>query len=661
MQLNFYKVIPTIPRPLLHLLPLALLMLILFSLPAYPFQNKLLLTSDTIYPAPCYLTFFKEEKEILTIAEVMKIPTENFKPIPDCSPNFGIDEKGYWFRLEIRNENPEIKEWWAEIDLNTLDKINFFLVDSSGHSIEKFAGNLFPVTMKDTRHRNPLFRMKLEHGKEYTLFIRAASTTFVGFPLMILPLSRLHEKDLTYQMFFGIFYGIIFIMIIYNLILYFYIKDRSFIYYVLYMVGMTVNFLCINGYFTLLPIPFSEYFNYHVFNLDVCFITFSACLFTKAFLNTRLNSPIAHKILNVLQFLCLFLMVCEFIFPKQYLVPITNLVTLLTIFIATGISIHIWKKGYTPAGYYLLAFSTLFIAVIAIILTNFGLMPLNWLTLNGMQIASALESVLLSFALGYRINVLKKSKEDFQEKLITQLQVNEKIKDEVNRNLENMVQQRTSALEATNKILSDQKRIIQQKNTDITDSINYAHHIQKAILPETDVLEKYFAESFIYYQPKAIVSGDFYWFSQLNVNGQNRFIISVGDCTGHGVPGALMSMIGNTLLNEIIVTNKVVNPSQILMELNNSIKKILKQEITFTSAKDGMDISVCSFSMDRASLKTTFMSLSGEGRERNKNWILTRVTLFIFFQTDTVINLDLIKIILQKNQKNSPKKDSGIC
>ncbi len=144
----------------------------------------------------------------------------------------------------------------------------------------------------------------------------------------------------------------------------------------------------------------------------------------------------------------------------------------------------------------------------------------------------------------------------------------------------------------TYKQIENQKLLIEQKSEDIRASIRYAQTIQSAVLPEKDMIDSFF-ESFIVYKPKDIVSGDFYWFADIfdeKINAECYFI-AVVDCTGHGVPGAFMSLIGNRLLNAIVIEHKIVNPVEILELLDVGIKSSLKQEQT--DIHDGMDICLC--------------------------------------------------------------------
>jgi serine phosphatase RsbU (regulator of sigma subunit) len=141
--------------------------------------------------------------------------------------------------------------------------------------------------------------------------------------------------------------------------------------------------------------------------------------------------------------------------------------------------------------------------------------------------------------------------------------------------------------------------IIEEKNKNITDSIMYARRIQTAILPSREVIMRALPETFILYKPKDIVSGDFYFFTETG----GKLIIAAADCTGHGVPGAFMSMIGNSLLNQIIKEKGITEPAGILTLLHEGVSNSLNQNRT-TEANDGMDIALCC--IDRARRKIEF-------------------------------------------------------
>jgi serine phosphatase RsbU (regulator of sigma subunit) len=139
---------------------------------------------------------------------------------------------------------------------------------------------------------------------------------------------------------------------------------------------------------------------------------------------------------------------------------------------------------------------------------------------------------------------------------------------------------------------------IQNKNKKITESINYAKRIQNSILPNTKVINRALPDSFILYKPRDVVSGDFPWYIQIK---EDIFIAAV-DCTGHGVPGALLSLIGYFLLNDIVRSRKVTEPGKILDLLDEGVTSTLRQDEDSTT-KDGMDIALCKINLDSGEIE----------------------------------------------------------
>jgi predicted ATPase/serine phosphatase RsbU (regulator of sigma subunit)/tRNA A-37 threonylcarbamoyl transferase component Bud32 len=165
-----------------------------------------------------------------------------------------------------------------------------------------------------------------------------------------------------------------------------------------------------------------------------------------------------------------------------------------------------------------------------------------------------------------------------------------------NQTLEEAVKDRTSDLRAVNESLQRKNhqlqqatKIIEEKSNDITKSILYAQKIQAAMLPQAEKIAEILPDYFILFRPKEIVSGDFYWCNTID----GKVFLIVGDCTGHGVPGAFLSTIGHMLLNKIILEKRILNPSLILAALHEEIKIALGQQGKTRQANDGMDIAIC--------------------------------------------------------------------
>ncbi len=150
-------------------------------------------------------------------------------------------------------------------------------------------------------------------------------------------------------------------------------------------------------------------------------------------------------------------------------------------------------------------------------------------------------------------------------------------------------QKLNTVLSAANNELTQKNVLIEKQKEKIIASINYAQLIQQSILMEESEIQKHLPDSFVYFQPKDIVSGDFYWFSKID----DKIIIAAIDCTGHGVPGAFMSMIGNTLLNQIVNEKHICKPSEILRHLNLGVYEALHQQKDGALSEDGMDTALC--------------------------------------------------------------------
>lgn len=198
---------------------------------------------------------------------------------------------------------------------------------------------------------------------------------------------------------------------------------------------------------------------------------------------------------------------------------------------------------------------------------------------------------LLVYAyLQLRIGYLKRAKDALTLRVKERTQEIEKQKQEIEAQRDEIEAQRDQ-LEERSASLEIVLEEISKKNTQITSSINYAKRIQEAILPETDKIKRAFKDSFIIYMPRDIVSGDFYWFTSY----QDKDFIAVVDCTGHGVPGAFMSMIGSSLLNQTINEKGITSPSEILDYVNKGVINALKQTEAEARNRDGMDMCLCVF------------------------------------------------------------------
>jgi serine phosphatase RsbU (regulator of sigma subunit) len=195
--------------------------------------------------------------------------------------------------------------------------------------------------------------------------------------------------------------------------------------------------------------------------------------------------------------------------------------------------------------------------------------PPWWLSLAFLFAVGVLLVLVVALIIRWRVRKLKRDKALLEEK----------------------VRERTAEIQRQKDEISDQKK-------EIMDSIHYARRIQKAVLPSDRKAEQDLPEHFILFLPRDIVSGDFYWISTV----ENRTVIAAADCTGHGVPGAFMSMLGVSFLNEIVNKSRHLNAGRILDHLRDYVKETLSQKEE-GSTRDGMDIALCIFDRARMTLQ----------------------------------------------------------
>lgn len=216
---------------------------------------------------------------------------------------------------------------------------------------------------------------------------------------------------------------------------------------------------------------------------------------------------------------------------------------------------------------------------------------MSWyFTLIGMILATV--TAISRITIRKKNFLLEKQKKEIQDKNVEL----EQQKEEIQAQAENLLEA-NEEITAQNNEITAQKDLITKQHEDLTSSIRYARIIQTAMMSTQDFIKTKLPDSFVLLMPKDIVSGDFYWFTEKN----NYQFLAAVDCTGHGVPGAFMSMVGNQLLNHIILEMGIIETDLILQEMNTGIKKFLKHDETH--ARDGMDMTICRIDPEKKELE----------------------------------------------------------
>jgi len=258
-----------------------------------------------------------------------------------------------------------------------------------------------------------------------------------------------------------------------------------------------------------------------------------------------------------------------------------------------------------------------------------------------------IENIIQGFIVGGQDYVTKPfNSEELLARVQTHLELKQR-REEIARYAEKLLHLNTE-LELLNHKLNEQKISIEQKNKDITDSLDYAKVIQTSLLRPIDKLNTVFSDSFVFYKAKDIVSGDFYFYEIFD----NEIIVAVADCTGHGVPGALLAMLGTSLLNQIVTHDKIKAPNEIISQLNKEFNFALSKRSTAKTMNDGMDIAVIKINTD-----TNILTFCGGKRpiciitDNNMNWLKGNLKSVGGYNSNDNKVLETIEVSIKRNDK----------
>ncbi len=516
----------------------------------------------------------------------------------------------YWVRITINNTLPHEYEWVLNLgkDLNLVDvfdplpALNQYAHKKNGIFVSPSQRNIDELVSQTKVQVSFLPKSKK------TLFIRYQNINNRPIKADLKLIKKdAFEAEVKYRnLSQGIFQGFIWIMVFYNFLIFILNRERVYLYYSLYLLG-TGLFLMVMSSLALDGIN-GEIFHYIWYFAGLCVAFYY--LFMRSFLRTDELFPSLDKAIKIAiysQFLVVgFVMLYHFTYDikliailyfasigVQTLFILVLLVWLLIILNKKKTSKKINKKLI----YFFVAGSfALIVGAATGNIINFLDLAQRTIGATFIQTGIVAEILLFSMGLGYRMKLNEKDKQHAQEKLIIQLKENEVLQRTLNQELEQKVAERTQEIEEQKEQINKKNHQLLETNKKMTDSITYAARIQGAILGDIEQLEEELEDAFILFRPRDIVSGDFYWLKTITIEEKSYKIFVVADCTGHGVPGAFMTVMGVDSLEEIVSSEKTWQPHQILYKLDKRITAATTQrQTTGRQIRDGMDIVILVF------------------------------------------------------------------
>ncbi len=435
-----------------------------------PFTENMYLTSRCQgYDLGGRVMTLRDESCSLGIAEVSgPALADRFIRGSGNTPNFGLDNSCIWLRFTLTDLNRQDRTggWLLEVGYPLLDQVELYLPEKGNSSdgfLVKRSGDSLPFRIREYRHRNFVFNLPLVRGETETFYLRVRTESAAIVPLTLWTVRGFLRHEHLDQLALGLYYGVILVMILYNLFIFLSLRDRAYLCYVLYIFCFLLFQAGLNGLSYEFLWPQCPWLNGKMQHVSLFASLAGALLFSMVFLGVRGRYPRINRLFQGLLTASLLMMLLSFFVSYGAVmrlgVPLA-IVSLITM-LATGVLS--WLRKYKPARFYLVAWSVFLVAqVVSALNRGYGLFPSTFVILYCGQIGSALEVVLLSLALADRINVEREEKRQAQERAIQALRTADELNDklvEYNRNLEKTVEGRTRELTLANEKLMEMDQL----------------------------------------------------------------------------------------------------------------------------------------------------------------------------------------------------------
>lgn len=533
---------------------------------------------DELWLGNQYAEFFEDTSTELGIQEIVDL--DHAGKFNDCECSDLINQNtnsAYWIKFQIIDNRSKDTPFRIEVFDFDIEEISFFSPIGSGKYIEKKAGFSIPFEKREALHKNVGFKINMAHDDTLTMYMRFFSQK----PNILEPTIRSYDRTLNYGLseyiLLGLFYGLLTLVIFTNLVYFIMMRRIYYLFYVMYALCITLYLMDQNGTGFQYLWPNTPSINNFIGVLTLFLGIEALLLFTITFLELKNKSKKLHKIIWYAIYARAGFFLLQILYPKALPWLVVDALFVQFAFFSGW---WLYRSGDWSSKWFVIAFSILNASFIITALENAGLIASGAHTVYALNAGIIFQFLVLSIGNAEAVKQTYRDRNATQKKLIQEYQRNETLKEKVNRELEQKVRERTLELRK-------QKDLVDEKNQHIMASVRYAQTIQNAALPSKENIHNILEDFFVLYLPRDVVSGDFYWTHQIS---EDEYLIAAVDCTGHGIPGAFMSMIGINLLNRI-VSEETYSPAKILSLLHSNIQEVLKQKKT--GNRDGMDMALC--------------------------------------------------------------------
>lgn len=416
-----------------------------------------------------YSEIYTDTTHARTIQDVIK--SGKFIKVNGSIPDLGISSNSFWIKFTIQNKS-DVEKLLLEYDLPFIDEISLYEVNIKTNEVIRVhhSGDKYRFDNRAYAYQNYIFPIEIKKDEIRNIYLCIKSGEQIVLPIMLGSTQSILQANHTKDIIFGMYSGIILVMFFYNLFIYVTLKDSIYLKYVSYVLGIGMAQAALLGYAFQYIWPETPWLANQSVYLFSCLASIGALEFVKPFLQIKKHAPLLHKISFVftISYIVTAMLSLTGHFNISYFLILANAALICIYMLIVGIVVV--KKGYKPAMFFLVAWSPMLVGIIISVLKDINILPANNFTNYTMPAGSALEVILLSFALADRINILKKEKEESQEKVLDALLQNELIIKNQNILLEKTVEERTRELKESNQELSDTIADLRQTQTQLVSS-----------------------------------------------------------------------------------------------------------------------------------------------------------------------------------------------
>lgn len=412
------------------------------------------------------LEFFEDKTNKLTFDNIITPKFQsNFKINPNFSKsNFNTDYT-YWVKVSIQQNKASEKNWLMEFYDQSIDQITVFAPDEEGNYTEQEMGDSKDFGKRYFAHKN--FEIPISNADNgldnYYFKIRSAHKADVR--IAVRSMNRFVYYALNEYFLYGIFYGMILVLSLYNFLVFLAVRERKYLYYIIYLISVGIYAMSVDGIAYQYLWPSYPEWNQIANGIFSFSIILWAILFSTRFLNARIKAPFLNTILKSILGIKILFFILGLI-GYRYFFEI-QLYDVIPFFLIFYMSIYIWIKGHKIARFFVAGYGALFIGATLKVLVNEAILPHTTLGYYSLHIAFLIEMILLSFALGDRIRIMKEMRDKAMQRILRQMQDKNLLKDRINRELETMVQERTRELQLKTKEIERSNELILQKDEEI--------------------------------------------------------------------------------------------------------------------------------------------------------------------------------------------------